>query len=118
MRIMPYRDEGSRHRTAARRRGRAILATRRRLGHRLSRAILGMSEAVGNGVGRQLNNRRSARVRSEGLERSNPKTGTVFGTNPKTGTVFGTNPISARGLPLVLTALDGALWVCCNGFFV
>ena len=34
------------------------------------------------GVGGLLKNRRSARVRSEGLERSNPETGTVFGPNP------------------------------------
>ena len=45
------------------------------------------------GVGRLLNSRRSARVRSEGTERSNPKSRTVFGTNPH----------QRRGLPLALT---------------
>ena len=45
------------------------------------------------GVGGLLKNRRSARVRSEGLERSNPKTGTV---KPRNRNGFWTNAASAK----------------------
>ena len=60
------------------------------------------------GVGRLLNNRRSARVRSEGTERSNPKTRTVFGTNPH----------QRPGTPAGANGVGRCPWVGCNGFFV
>ena len=53
-------------------------------------------------------------MRSEGLERSNPKTGTVKPRN-RNG-FWGLTPIIARGLPLVLTALDGALGLAVTDF--
>ena len=62
--------------------------------------------ATTKGVGRLLNNRRSARVRSEGTERSNPKTRTVFGTNPHQRP---RTPAGANGA-------GRCPWGCCNGF--
>ena len=52
-----------------------------------------VERAIARGVGGLLNNRRSARVRSEGLERSNPKTGTV---KPRNRNGFWTNAASAK----------------------